>query len=75
MEIVPGRRRTGFVVRWRQAVAERVLRPLEGLQTYSRTGRRTVQTNESIPEWAADANANGEVVEKIWPPQDGPSHP
>ena len=29
----------------------------------------------SVRDWAAEAIANGEVVERIWPPQEGPSNP
>jgi len=36
---------------------------------------RMVQAGMTRNEWAAQAISNGEVVERIWPPQEGSSHP
>lgn len=37
--------------------------------------RRLTSSGKGMGEWVAEATANGEVVERIWPPQEHPSPP
>ena len=38
-------------------------------------GKRMLKSGKDVPEWTAEAIANGEWVKRIWPPQEDPPHP